>query len=35
MQKMLDDGTFARLSAKWLRPALGGDPAKIPYRQVP
>lgn len=31
IQQMKDDGTLAKLDAKYLTPAFGGDPAKVPY----
>ncbi|MBV9521909.1 MAG: amino acid ABC transporter substrate-binding protein [Alphaproteobacteria bacterium] len=31
IQSMKDDGTLAKLDAKYLTPAFGGDPAKVPY----
>lgn len=31
---MSDDGTLAKLSARWLGPTLGGDPAKVPVLAV-
>lgn len=31
IQAMKDDGTLAKLEAKYLAPAFGGDPSKVPY----
>jgi len=33
IQAMKDDGTLDKLSLKYLAPAFGGDPAKVPYLQ--
>ena len=33
IQAMKDDGTLDKLSQKYLAPAFGGDPAKVPYLQ--
>ncbi|TDK26596.1 amino acid ABC transporter substrate-binding protein [Arthrobacter crusticola] len=32
---MSDDGTLEKLSASWLGPTLGGDPAKVPVFEAP
>jgi polar amino acid transport system substrate-binding protein len=34
INEMADDGTLARLAAKWLGPTLGADPTKVPYLQL-
>lgn len=31
IEQMKSDGTLEKLSATWLGPAFGGDPAKVPY----
>jgi polar amino acid transport system substrate-binding protein len=35
IKTLTDDGTLAALNTKWLVPAFKGDPAKVPYIDVP